>query len=107
MGIMIMVPVGADAFCLVNDTNVSIHGQSLDRTAFEADIAPGGSVCCDDCLKNNQSIASLLVVTGYVPVSQNSQPGWNAECRTRVSAQGQVIITGTASQIFCIVGTSR
>ncbi|MBF0109715.1 MAG: hypothetical protein HQL76_11110 [Magnetococcales bacterium] len=107
LGILMIFPIEAGAFCLVNDTDVPVHGQSLDSTPFEADLAPGATVCCDDCLQNGQSIASLLVVTGYVPVSQNSQPGWLAECRTRVTARGQIVVTGSASQIFCIAGIPR
>ncbi|HIJ83293.1 MAG TPA: hypothetical protein HPQ00_03715 [Magnetococcales bacterium] len=106
-GIVGFIPMVADAYCLINKTNVIIHGQSLDSSAFEADIAPGESVCCDDCLYSGQSTASLLVVTGYVPVSQNSQPGWNAECRIHVSALGQAVVTGSASRINCKDGNPQ
>ncbi len=107
IGITLAIPGVAHPFCLINHSSVFIHGQSLDSTSFEADIAPGGSVCCDDCLTDGRSIASLLVVTGYIPVSQNSQPGWNAECRFRLSAQGEAVVTGTESQITCIARNSQ
>lgn len=106
VGMLVCNPVAAGAFCLVNGTNIQLHSQSLDSTAFQVDIPPGQRVCCDNCLKNGRTVASLLVVTDYVPVSQNSRPGWKAECRFQVSAAGQVVVTGTSSQITCAVGPS-
>ncbi|MBF0414984.1 MAG: hypothetical protein HQL77_00455 [Magnetococcales bacterium] len=106
MGIVACNPVVANAFCLINGTNIQLHSQSLDSTAFQVDIPPGQRVCCDDCLKNGRTVASLLVVTDYVPVSQNSRPGWKAECRFQVSATGQAVVTGNSSHISCAVGPS-
>lgn len=106
-GIFLMVPGFAGAFCLVNNTSELLHGRSLDITGFEADIAPGGVICCDDCVKDDQSAVYLLVVTGYVPVAQRSQPGWKAECRIRIPAQGQVLVTGSESHINCVVGNAQ
>ena len=93
-------PTAARAYCVSNGTSVSVHGQSLDSQRFSRDIAPGAEVCCQHC-GDGRPRAILLIVTGYVPVTRDSHPGWTAECRVRVASGGRVRVTGNASRITC------
>ena len=93
-------PAAVRAYCVSNDTSVAVHGQSLDSQRFSQEIAPGAEVCCQDC-SGGRSRAILLIVTGYVPVTRDSHPGWSAECRVRVARNGRVRVTGNTSRIIC------
>ncbi len=96
--ILLTLPATVHAFCLVNETAVELHAQSLDSQRFERDVAAGGKMCCPACKRQR---TTLLIVTGYVPVSGNSQPGWRAECRARVDRSQTVVVSGGLNRIVC------
>lgn len=93
----------AEAYCVANQSSAVLHVQALDATGFEADINAGDQTCCNDasCLNRKGSGATLLAVTGYVPVKGAGRPGWKAECRAAVTAKGTLTVTGDADKITC------
>ncbi|MBF0142776.1 MAG: hypothetical protein HQL57_03310 [Magnetococcales bacterium] len=93
----------ASGYCVVNGADVEIHVVSLDTPAFVADIPPGEDRCCEapGCFKRKQRTTILMVVTGYVPVTRESHPGWEAECRIRPSSGDSVMVTGGQQRIQC------
>lgn len=105
--LLLVLPGGAAmAFCIQNDTDVSLHAQALDSSNFSADIAPGGSQCCEgsSCFPSGRAQTLIMVVTGYRPVSNDSHPGWQAECRGRVGARQRLTVDGSLDKIQCRVG---
>lgn len=101
---IVSTSVDAAAFCISNQAKTSLHGQSLDSQNFQADIPPGKQACCATCVNpKRRDWTNLLIVSGYVPVTQESQPGWQAECRIKTPATGHVVVTGDISQISCKV----
>lgn len=93
-------PMMAEAFCINNGTNVTLHSQSLDSHTFEHDIPAGKKVCCSQC-SATQKAAIVMIVSGYVPVSGNRHPGWQAECRVKVPPGKQVLVTGDLQHLSC------
>lgn len=97
------LPTEAKAYCIANQTNTALHVQALDAPGFEADIKAGDQTCCDQtsCLNRKGTGATVLAVTGYVPVQGSGSPGWKAECRASVAAKGTLTVTGTTDTISC------
>ncbi|MCP5366972.1 MAG: hypothetical protein H6907_05475 [Hyphomicrobiales bacterium] len=87
----------AAAYCVTNQTAVSVHAVALDGSGFEADIAPGR----DACAPGKAGGTHVLAVTGYVPVAANRRPGWQAECRIRLEADARALVRGDARRITC------
>ena len=96
----VLWPSDGGAFCVSNGSDTEVHAESLSPPGFVADIPAGGSACCGkaDCVKNGS--AMLMLVTGYVPVSEG-RPGWTAECRVKVSAKAAVEVVGSRKAITC------
>lgn len=93
----------AGAYCINNNSTAAVHVQALDAPGFEADIKAGDKTCCDEksCLNRKGSGATLLAVTGYVPVKGGGRPGWKADCRAKVSAKGTLDIMGDVETLTC------
>lgn len=89
------------AFCVVNHTETSLFARSLDSVRFQATIEPGEQACCEECLPPKRKKSTLLIVSGYVPVSKDSQPGWQGECRTHVGENEKVTVTGSLTNLSC------
>ncbi|MBF0447509.1 MAG: hypothetical protein HQL67_04845 [Magnetococcales bacterium] len=89
------------AFCVQNDSEVSLFARSLDSGKFQVDIPPGEKKCCQKCINPKRDKTALLIVSGYEPVSQNSHPGWQAECRTDTTESGLITVTGSLKKIAC------
>ncbi|GAB6052396.1 hypothetical protein JCM17960_12160 [Magnetospira thiophila] len=96
-----LVPTGARAFCIVNQTDVPLHAESLGSDGFAVDIPAADRACC--AAGQCTAPTTLLVVSGYVPVTEG-RPGWQAECRARIAPGGQVTVIGTLKKITCNVG---
>lgn len=107
MAVLAVVPGLAQAFCVVNQTAETVHVQALDSGGWQADVPPKGRACCEGshCGSARQGhMATVLAVTGYVPVSRSQAPGWNAECRAQVPPRGMMIVTGALNRIACRTG---
>jgi hypothetical protein len=89
------------AFCVLNGTETPLFARSLDSVTFQVNIPPGEKECCTKCVNPRRGKASLLIVSGYVPVSRNSQPGWQGECRIETIGTGQITVTGSISELSC------
>jgi hypothetical protein len=89
------------AFCVSNATATPLFARSLDSSKFQADIAPGKQKCCPNCINPRRGKTSLLIVSGYVPVSKNSQPGWQGECRVDTAESGNITVTGSITSLSC------
>ncbi|MBF0367997.1 MAG: hypothetical protein HQL52_00925 [Magnetococcales bacterium] len=104
--LLVLTPGAADAFCVLNKTTVALHVRALDSSPFNTDIEPGSEACCspDGCVKRGKDMTPLLVMGGFVPVRKGNRPGWDSECRARVSRGGTVRVTGDINKIICHVG---
>lgn len=100
-----LLPLAGWAYCVDNRTGEAIHVQSLDATGFNADAPPGGSACCHTagCV-GRDGRASLMVMTGYVPLGGGGSPGWRGDCRARPAAEERVTVTGGGQSITCRIG---
>jgi hypothetical protein len=89
------------AFCIQNQTATALFARSLDSTKFQVNIGPGEQQCCSDCINRSRGQTTLLIVSGYVPVSKNSQPGWQGECRVKTNQDRKITVTGSISKLKC------
>ncbi|MBF0357135.1 MAG: hypothetical protein HQL70_00935 [Magnetococcales bacterium] len=89
------------AFCVQNQTATTLFARSLDSTKFQVNIGPGEQQCCSDCINRSRGQTTLLIVSGYVPISKNSQPGWQGECRVDTDQDGKITVTGSKSKLTC------
>ncbi|MBF0455894.1 MAG: hypothetical protein HQL72_13895 [Magnetococcales bacterium] len=89
------------AFCVQNDSEAPLFARSLDSTKFQVDIPPGEKKCCVKCVNPQRDKTTLLIVSGYVPVSRNSQPGWQGECRVKTKETGNITVTGSLEELHC------
>ena len=95
VGVLLAVSPAA-AFCLTNGAAVPVHVMALDTSGFEADLAPGQRLCRDA-----RADIQLMAVTGYVPLQGDQRPGWRAECRIRLAADGEADIAGSRDDLTC------
>ncbi|MEG3638859.1 hypothetical protein [Magnetococcus sp. PR-3] len=98
-------PAAADnkeppAFCVQNALAARIHVQALDSTDFKGDIPAGKKLCCSkkQCRK---SATPLILMSGYIPVSNSGQAGWKSDCRVLAKQGATLRITGILEKILC------
>ncbi len=103
---LLVWPTNAEAFCIVNQSKAKIHVIALDASGYQTDIAPKQKSCCEPktCRGNKKNKqTSVLVVTRYVPVAKANRPGWLAECKGKLEADGILVVKGNHKKIICDV----
>jgi len=93
------VSSSAEAFCVENKVLERIHVQALDKSRFAGDIRGNGTKCGRGA--KGQKTVTLLIVTGYEPVSKSGRPGWTAQCRVQIPVDATVVVTGRGRDIAC------
>nr|CRH07273.1 Conserved protein of unknown function [Candidatus Magnetococcus massalia] len=86
--------------CVENRTETQIHVQALNSTGFHMSLAPGEKRCCSSEGCRTES-TPLIILSGYIPISTEGQPGWRSECRTQAEPGETVIVDGTLDAIRC------
>ncbi|ABK45856.1 hypothetical protein Mmc1_3370 [Magnetococcus marinus MC-1] len=87
-------------FCVQNALAARIHVQALDSSPFEGDIAAGAHLCCSK-VQCSKTITPLIVMSGYIPLSNSAQAGWKSDCRVKAHAGRTIRITGILEKILC------
>jgi hypothetical protein len=89
------------AFCVQNETQTPLFARSLDSVKFQANIPPGDNQCCEGCINRKRGKTTLLIVSGYEPISKNSHPGWQGECRIHAVESSNITVTGSLTKLIC------